>query len=606
MKKPSNVSVRTLLNIVLLILVALLLSFSVLLVREKLIHNTYEMGTSLAKSYAAESELRLDDYLKVLDLGKQYMDQMELAGASDSEIHDWMQDYSIKLMALFDDLKVDPYAVLDGEIVAAYPWEGDADYDYRITDWYQEAVKAGGEPVFTDVYIDAITGSPIFTVSQQLSRQDDVLAMDIYLENAAVLQVAASMPENYQFFLLDAKGNFLYSSLADQQDDAAVTAYMSALLGGMQDGSLLTPDAAIRDPQGLNRGVYYAGMNNGWTVIVTIPVREILMGEQSYVVYFLAILSVVLFLILFGMIVRDVHSRKRISDDGNTIRILSHSFFAIYRVNFETGCYSAVKISPDLEDRLPPKGDYSLVLEAVKELVHPRTYQEFEQNFCIPSIQKRVAEDILDYGGDYQRRFGDHYRWINIRTIYKRSLAPHEVILCFRDVDVEKRQQLQHMTLLQDALDTAKRSTKAKSAFFSNMSHDMRTPLNAIIGFSALAQQSPDDCAKQQEYIRKIEFSAKQLLSLINDILEVSKMEAGRSALDAKVFNLREYVTEVADLFQTQAAQESKSFTVKLDIQNEGVKGDPFKISQILNNLLSNAFKYSNKGAEIRDRKSVV
>lgn len=599
-KKSSVVSLHTILNTVLLVLVAMLLILGVLLVRDKLMRNTYEMGAALAKSYATETELRLDDYEKALSLGKQYLEEMERDGAALEEIHAWMEDYSAKLMETFDGNKMDPFAVLDDEIISSKPWIVEEGYDHRDRDWYQKMIEADGEMIFTDVYEDSVTGEMVFSICQMLTKSGNVLAIDIYLENTEALKLAEAIPENYHVFLLDTEGNFVYSTLSGWQEDVEETAYVDALLEGMGSGNLLDYDATIQDTDGLARGAYYAQMENGWTVIMTIPIRDVLMGEQSPIVYFLVVLSVVLFLILFGMIIRDVRSRKKISADSDTIQILSDSFFAIYRVNFETGMYAAIKTSPDLEGVFPKEGDYSLVLNKVKELVHPRTYREFEKNFCISSIRQRVSENIPDYGGDYQRRFGDSYKWINIRTIYKKEVAPHEVILCFWDVDLEKQQQLQHMALLQDALDSAKRSANAKAVFFSNMSHDMRTPLNAIIGFSTLAQQSPEDCARQQEYMKKIEFSAKQLLNLINDILEVSKIEAGRSDLDSKVFNLRDYIAEVSDLFQTQAAQESKEFSMELNIYHDTVKGDPFKINQIVNNILSNAFKYSNKGASIR------
>lgn len=529
-RKSSVVSLNMVLNIVLLVLVALLLASGVLLVREKLMRNTHEMGISLAKSYAIETELRLDDYLKALSLGKQYVEQMELESASTEEIHEWIRDYSSKLMELFDGHKVDPYAVLDGEIVSSKPWTVEEGYDYHTKEWYQETIQADGEPIFTDVYEDAVTGRMVFSVCQMLSNSGDVLAIDIYLDDTET----EPMTGNNHLFLLDTKGNFIYSPLEGQQEDAAVSTYMEELWEGVKDGSLLSYNTVIRGPEGLERGVYYVGVDNGWTVIMTIPIQEILMGEQSPIVYFLVILSIVLFLILLGMIIRNIKNNKKMDADDSTIQILSDSFFAIYRINFETGTYTAIKKSPDLVDVFPKEGDYSLILNKLKELVHPRTYQEFEKNFCIPSIRQRVAENIPDYGGDYQRCFRDRYKWINIRTMYKKELAPHEVILCFRDVDAENNSSCSICCCCQDALDTAKQSAKAKTAFFSNMSHDMRTPLNAIIGFSTLAQQSPEDAVKQQEYMKKIEFSAKQLLNLINDILEVSKMEAGRSVLGFK------------------------------------------------------------------------
>lgn len=268
-------------------------------------------------------------------------------------------------------------------------------------------------------------------------------------------------------------------------------------------------------------------------------------------------------------------------------------------MDFDAETYTAIKMSPDLIGTLPSHGEYAHLLDTVKQLVRSETYQEFEQNFSIPSIRQRVLQEIPDYGGDYKRKFDDTYKWVNIRTIYEKNLAPHEVILCFRDVDIEKKQQLQYTALLEDALSTAKQSTKAQTTFFSNMSHDMRTPLNAIIGFAALAQQEPEDCARHQDYLQKIEFSAKQLLSLINDILEMSKMEAGQTSLDNKPFGLRAFIDETTAHFHVQAAQQKKHFSVQTEFHDDTVKGDSFKLGQILNNLLSNAFKYSDAGADI-------
>lgn len=139
---------------------------------------------------------------------------------------------------------------------------------------------------------------------------------------------------------------------------------------------------------------------------------------------------------------------------------------------------------------MPEKGSYAELLETMRPLVKPSTYRAFEVSFSLESIQERMDQGIADYGGDYQRLFGDSYRWVNVRTLYDPQVAPHEVILCFRDVDEEKRRELQNTIILQDALDAAQKSTKAKSEFFRGMSHDMRTPLNVIIGCCDLAEKA--------------------------------------------------------------------------------------------------------------------
>ena len=152
--------------------------------------------------------------------------------------------------------------------------------------------------------------------------------------------------------------------------------------------------------------------------------------------------------------------------------------------------------------RISTSGDYETLLQVIQEFVEESTFEAFEQSFSLESIRKRVAENIHDYGGDFRRSFDGVYQWVNIRTLYDAERAPEEVIWCFRNVDAEKRQQLQHTLLLQQALDTAKQSTRAKSVFFSSMSHDMRTPLNAILGYADLAQKTSDCSPKVMGYLR--------------------------------------------------------------------------------------------------------
>ena len=369
---------------------------------------------------------------------------------------------------------------------------------------------------------------------------------------------------------------------------------------GIRDGSLAGYDSSFQDPDGVDRGAYYSEMSSGWTVILTIPLQNVLMGEQNTTILVMVAISVLVMAVIVIMVLRDLLNSRRIRRADNTIAILGDSFYAIYRVNYKAGTYEAIKVSPDLSDSLPEAGDYQVLLDVVGTLVDPETFHDFSMSFSLESIRQRVAERLPDYGGDYQRRFGDAYKWVNIRTLYDGVRAPDEVILCFREVDVEKRQQLQQMRILEEALDTAKKSTKAKNTFFSNMSHDMRTPLNAIIGLAELAQRDREDREKVDDYIRKIAFSGKQLLSLINDILELSRLESGRDTLSRQHFDLRQCVEDNAAAFRELARKEDRDFTVELELTDAQVEGDPFKLGQILGNLLSNAFKYSRPGDRVR------
>ena len=592
-------SINTVLSILLMVACVSMLIFGVILVRAKLLQNTQDLGMSLAESYGAEEELQVTTFRNFLELGSQYVEELSSSGADTEEIQTWLHSYFAKITAIVGENVMDPYAVIDGAIVAANPWEGNGGYDYQGTDWYRQALEADGEVIFTDAYIDAITGSPVITAARKFEGSDDVLAMDIFPRNFHERAESKGLPEDGSLYLCDSKGTLLYSSTKWDASDEELQYFTDELFKGIQDGSLLAYDASFQDPDGVQRGAYYYTMSNGWTVILTIPFQTVLMGERNLPVMTMVGISALVIVAMLVMVIRDLVNSRRIRQADTTIHILSDSFYAIYRVNYKTGVYEAIKTSPDVADALSKIGDYQRLLSTVGTLVDPETFQEFSLAFSLESIRQRVAAKIPDYGGDYQRRFGDVYKWVNIRTLYDGSRAPDEVILCFREVDLEKRLQLQHMNILQEALETAKKSTKAKNAFFSNMSHDMRTPLNAIIGLSELAQRDRDDREKVDGYMRKIAFSGKQMLSLVNDILELSRLESGRHTLDCRPFNLRQCVEDLTAVFQDMARKDDRDFSVKMELTDAVVEGDPYKLGQILNNLLSNAFKYSRAGDRV-------
>ena len=592
-------SINTVLSILLMVACVSMLIFGVILVRAKLLQNTQDLGMSLAESYGAEEELQVTTFRNFLELGSQYVEELSSSGADTEEIQTWLHSYFAKITAIVGENVMDPYAVIDGAIVAANPWEGNGGYDYQGTDWYRQALEADGEVIFTDAYIDAITGSPVITTARKFEGSDDVLAMDIFPRNFHERAESKGLPEDGSLYLCDSKGTLLYSSTKWDASDEELQYFTDELFKGIQDGSLLAYDASFQDPDGVQRGAYYYTMSNGWTVILTIPFQTVLMGERNLPVMTMVGISALVIVAMLVMVIRDLVNSRRIRQADTTIHILSDSFYAIYRVNYKTGVYEAIKTSPDVADALSKIGDYQRLLSTVGTLVDPETFQEFSLAFSLESIRQRVAAKIPDYGGDYQRRFGDVYKWVNIRTLYDGSRAPDEVILCFREVDLEKRLQLQHMNILQEALETAKKSTKAKNVFFSNMSHDMRTPLNAIIGLSELAQRDRDDREKVDGYMRKIAFSGKQMLSLVNDILELSRLESGRHTLDCRPFNLRQCVEDLTAVFQDMARKDDRDFSVKMELTDAVVEGDPYKLGQILNNLLSNAFKYSRAGDRV-------
>lgn len=593
---------KNILNVLLLIFVLVLMLSGIFLVRDKLLENAQRLGTALVHSYAVEEDVTLGYLETNLQLAAQFVNEIIDRGGGPEEVQLWLESYVSKTADTVGKGAVDFYAVVDGNIIAANPWSGDTDYQYEQTRWYVDALEAGGQTVAGDVYQDAVTGQKVVTISQALDMDGCVIAMDVYVENQSLHNTVQSLPENCSFFLCDDRGTLIYYSISGDIGEKTFQEYADYIMAGIKDGSLLAYDATVTDLVGTERGVYYQTMSNGWTVIMTVPMRTILMGEENTIIYLMAGVSLILFVVLALLTVRDILRGRSLKKADDTIHILGDSFYAIYRVNFREGSYEAIKRNPDIMSVLPEKGDYSVFLSTMDSLVTHSTFKAFESSFSLDSIRRRIDMGILDYGGDYQRRFGNDYRWVNIRTLYNRELSPNEVVLCFRDVDEEKRRELQNLIILRNALDTAQKSTKAKSEFFSSMSHDMRTPLNAIIGCCQLAQQcrDSDDAEKVWDYIKKIQFSGNQLLGLINDILELSRIEAGKHDLEERELDLKKLLTDTAEIFRDRAQLEGKSLELSIDLKDSMVIGDEKKLIQVLNNLLSNAVKYSNYGDTIR------
>ncbi len=157
-----------------------------------------------------------------------------------------------------------------------------------------------------------------------------------------------------------------------------------------------------------------------------------------------------------------------------------------------------------------------------------------------------------------------------------------------------------HSQQLAEALEAARIASRSKTMFLSNMSHDIRTPMNAILGFTILLTKDAEDPVKVREYTKKITASGKHLLSLINDVLDVSKIESGKVALNLGEFTLNSVISSVDAIIRPMAKDKHQQFNIAVkNISEERLIGDETRINQILINLLSNAVKYTPEGGNI-------
>ncbi|MEY8561456.1 ATP-binding protein [Eggerthellaceae bacterium 3-80] len=216
----------------------------------------------------------------------------------------------------------------------------------------------------------------------------------------------------------------------------------------------------------------------------------------------------------------------------------------------------------------------------------------------------RIGDISYKESGEFSapRERGAQTGWIKYVVMPLEYNSKPQVLIVLNDITVDKTIEFS----LRDAMNAAESANRAKSEFLSRMSHDIRTPMNAIIGMLQIANGSINNEKKLRACLAKIDVASNQLLNLINEVLDFSKIESGTSALNIEPFNLSDLVKSVRDVVAVQCEQRNQTFEVKFDAQAfDCFVGDGVRLSQMMLNLLSNAVKYTPKGGTIRFEVSV-
>ena len=195
--------------------------------------------------------------------------------------------------------------------------------------------------------------------------------------------------------------------------------------------------------------------------------------------------------------------------------------------------------------------------------------------------------------------------WFLLRQKQQQELqAEKEANLRLEQYNIHLTQVNDELRQAQDiaaeALQSAERASKAKTDFLANMSHDIRTPMNAIIGITTLMKNELHQPEKLAEHLDKLENSGQLLLGIINNILDMSRIESGKTTLNVEKMNLPQQISQLDSIIRQQAGQRRQTFTVNTHLQHENVLADPNRLNRVLMNILSNAVKYTPTGGHIR------
>ncbi|MDE7417301.1 MAG: response regulator [Lachnospiraceae bacterium] len=233
----------------------------------------------------------------------------------------------------------------------------------------------------------------------------------------------------------------------------------------------------------------------------------------------------------------------------------------------------------------------------IDRCVYAEDKEIMRQAITHESLMQRLTEKKM-YTVNYRALCHGEIRYFQMKAVCAGDWSDHcEIVLGFHSIDEETRIEMEKNTILEDALTQANRANKAKSVFLSNMSHDIRTPMNAIIGFTTLALSRLDHTEQVEGYLKKIMTSGNHLLNLINNVLDMSHIESGKMQLSEQLCSLPEILHGLRNIIQADIhSKQLELYMDAIDVQNENIYCDRLRLNQVLLNLLNNAVKYTTAG----------
>lgn len=592
-QKKFKVSLFSMMVFAFFLLVAMI---SLYVVRDKILENSHIMGRELAAHFAVKETARLKGQEMLLRSAAQSMARMQQMkpDMSDAELESALRHFTEYMQRNAEVERFDMCAVINGRLVGGRSSEQKV--DVNSLRWYQAALQNNNEVAYTNLYQYGKSNERVLTMAVRFGAAD-VLAMHVYPERLNMLLLDKQMPQHSYYYLCDPNGNIMFTINDRDMTIEAQQPYVDKIFEEIRRGDS-DKVQYITDYDGEKRCVYYTVSNTGWISIVTIPYADLL-GDYKSLMYWFALTLAIFLLLVGGLALRERSLNKQVEEFVEVTRVMSRSFLAVFRVNYVTNRYYMVK-AENIGFDLGAEGDYDELLQQLVGYVEPEAAEEFAETFSRTNIKELVARNINDFGGEFRQRLGKEYKWVNVRLMRDELLKPDEAIFFYREVDEEKQKELEHMQVTEHALRVARENVKSRNMFFSAMSHDMRAPLNGIIGMAELAELHKDDCGMVRDYIKKIRSSGEQLLTLINDILDMARLDNGRVEHVQETFSPAKVAGDIGDVFAAQAELEQKYFEqqVLLD-ENELVSGDLQGLQQILNNILSNAVKYTQAQGRI-------
>ncbi len=524
-----------------------------------------------------------------------------------------------QLLEDFTFVKEEGYSVIDFDNNVMYSNHGEMTV---ISESRLKTISAYGESGITEPFINPFTGIKDIGLYRRFTFADGV--QGIVRKCDSVKDLAADYTltfynESGFSYIINSEGdvvirsshknsNRTFNNFVDviKQDNSseAVSTFENALSTGMQGAMNLN----------LNDGRYILAFcplegTNGWFIISTVPetqvmthATDIVKSSQFFaVILVFVLLGAVVFTFVFvrfysNLIARETQLEQE-TKQASIISNLAEDYDNIFIVRKDTNTMENLYLSEAYRSKM---NDFAINGDYVKDFIEEFINEKFTVN--AKETAKKFAPDYVTERIADEGRFSITYLFkINEgREEYHRAVfAPigesDSFIVGIRDVDAEVRSEEHRLEK-----EKAEAANKAKSMFLNNMSHDIRTPMNAIIGFTELAEKHLDNMKQVESYLAKIKLSSNHLLSLINDVLDMSRIESGKMTLSKKPENLHEIFHSLRNIIQADVnAKQLQLFIDTANLIDENVICDKLRLNQVLLNLVSNAIKFTPAGGSV-------
>ncbi len=600
-------------NIAVLVMFVMVMLIGTTIMRRELIENAREMNVLMVSNYADNEENIIGTYEKLLNLSEVYVDGRIRKGDSAEDIQVGFNKYFNSFYGLYAGDVIRAHVIIDGADISK---EADEIVEVENTEWYNEVLDGDSGLYISPAYTTENTDKPVVTFARKNADTKSIIMFDVLFDEYHKGKDKLDLSENAAYYLCDQNGVVIYyeTQVYDNYDD--MLAFAKRMMNNISENMDRGYVDSYMDAKGHKRSAYMQRMSNDWIILYTIPQDNVIGGVKSfyYVIGCVFVLGVAIIIYLgikdYKRENKNIQLMKENKKMAYTAEIYQKAMNSaalscreIVYIDLKKGRYQL--IYPEVVGNRKKEGDYQSGLERIFKagIIESDDNEEKKRILNLQNVKKELENnDYIEFRCKHRDNNGEKETCVLTISVAERER--NKVVsatVTIRSIENMIRQEEIQRELLTIAAQRAEAANHAKSDFLSNMSHDIRTPMNAIMGMTEIATLNIDDKERVADALKKITLSGKHLLSLINSVLDMSKIESGKINLEEEKFKVTDCIDELVALFQEQLVQ--KKLSLKVDttgIKHNCVIGDVQRLQRIFVNILGNAVKFTPENGTIK------